>query len=150
VGERQTQLGLLLFPASFPPSSDLVNLLEPLLRRANKGSPTFAQISLEMCMVVDEHRAKALPKSSKGTIQRGVAYEVYKEEITKLYQTTHTGDIPKRSLQEIKGIVRECIEQAAKDNRDLSESTDLFSWGVNSLMATAIRNSLSKVNLGET
>ena len=101
-------------------------------------------------MVVDEHRAKALPKSSKGTIQRGVAYEVYKEEITKLYQTTHTGDIPKRSLQEIKGIVRECIEQAAKDNRDLSESTDLFSWGVNSLMATAIRNSLSKVNLGET
>ncbi|WWC93869.1 hypothetical protein V866_000705 [Kwoniella sp. B9012] len=148
VGSDQSQLGILLFPKSLTAPSDLLEKLSPLIDQANSDSPSFAQISKDMCLVVSES-TKRLPKSSKGTIQRGVAYEVFREEINQLYDHQNgQGDyLPKRPVEEIREEVKKIIENIAASKLrvdNLNENTDLFNWGVNSLMAIRIRTNLQK------
>ena len=128
--------------------------LAPLIAEANAQSPSFAQISNDMCLVVtNSSRLDAMPKSSKGTIQRGVAYETYKEEITTLYAAnagSNGQDKEKKSLEKIKEFVRDLIVKVSGEKCKVDElegETDLFTWGVNSLMATRIRGGLQKVSL---
>lgn len=156
VGADRPQLGVLLFPSVPPGPTDLLDQLGQLFVQANDASPSFAQISPEMCAIVaDPSRIAALPKSSKGTIQRGVANDVYKADIEALYEGTDAnnatnGDRPKKSLEEIRSFVRALVKRVAGDKAakgDLADDTDLFSWGVDSLMATRIRTAIQKVSL---
>lgn len=127
--------------------------LMPLIDQANRSSPSYAQISPDMCLVVDLERAKLLPKSSKGTIQRGVANEVYMEEIDRLYSGRVGGNVdesPKRSLEKIRRVILDAVlaiagERAQRDPIDLT--TDLFSWGVDSVMTSRIRTAIQKVRI---
>jgi len=106
-----------------------------------------------MCVAIGPKRGAQLPKSSKGTIQRGVANEVYKDEIDRLYDTgggesgSHT--IPERSVTDIRQFILEIV-QAITANRpsstQIDSTTDLFSWGVNSVMAARIRTAMQKVS----
>jgi hypothetical protein len=84
-----------------------------------------------------------MPKSSKGTIQRGVAYQTYKLEIDTLYAANADSrgqENDKKSLEAIKVVGEKCKVDELKDE------TDLFTWGVDSLMATRIRGGLQKVS----
>lgn len=94
---------------------------------------------------------KALPKSSKGTVQRGVAYDVFREEIDALYTTgSGTEEILKRAAEEIEQYLHDTIQTVAGPRRkalDLDRTTDLFSWGVDSLMATRIRTAIQRVGV---
>jgi len=105
-----------------------------------------------MCIIIGPERAAQLPKSSKGTIQRGVANEVYKEEIDRLYNGAPTGDsaspIVKRNVDEIRDLILNAISSVAGERAQkapMELDTDLFSWGVNSVMATRIRTAMQKV-----
>nr|XP_018263413.1 uncharacterized protein I303_04907 [Kwoniella dejecticola CBS 10117]OBR85571.1 hypothetical protein I303_04907 [Kwoniella dejecticola CBS 10117] len=155
VGSDQSQLGVLLFPREIPFPTNMMQDLAPLIDQSNVQSPSFAQITKDMCFIVN-NPAKLLPKSSKGTIQRGVAYEVFKEEIDQLYKEQGRGDAGsrKRSLQEIQLEVERHIKDAVASRLKLDKlgpDVDLFSWGVDSLMATRIRTSLQKhLNTGGT
>lgn len=107
-----------------------------------------------MCVVVSTERAAQLPKSSKGTIQRGVANEVYKEEIDRLYNGVisegSSDQIPRRNTDEIRKLAFETVTSVTGDKAGkapIELTTDLFSWGVNSVMATRIRTGLQKVRL---
>jgi len=105
-----------------------------------------------MCAIIDISSGKELPKSSKGTIQRGVANEVFKEEIQALYgggEEQGGPDLPKRSVGEIAEEVERIIVGVVQSKlkvEGLRMGTDLFSWGVDSLMATRIRNAMLKVS----
>lgn len=153
VGADRPQLGVLLFPRSPIDKEDVSTVLKRLLGQANQASPSFAQISEDMCLIVDVSKtAKRLPKSSKGTIQRGLAYEVFADEIKQLYtsDSIEQGGAPKRSLPEIEAVVKELITDVAGARSkvdSLHHSTDLFSWGVDSLMATRIRAAILRVSL---
>ena len=127
-----------------------------MLGEVNSSSPSFAQITQDMCKVVsDADRAAALPKSSKGTIQRGVAYEVFEREIKELYGEGANGDvdqgnIPRRTVGEITDAVRRLVREVGQGQgkcklQELEDETDLFGWGVDSLMATRLRARISKV-----
>nr|XP_019010654.1 uncharacterized protein I206_03956 [Kwoniella pini CBS 10737]OCF49435.1 hypothetical protein I206_03956 [Kwoniella pini CBS 10737] len=155
VGSEQSQLGVLLFPREIPASSSLLGDIAPLIADANASSPSFAQITKDMCYVVNS-TTKTLPKSSKGTIQRGVAYDVFREEIDQLYQERggQVETAPKRSLVGITIAVERIVKDAVASRLKvdtLGVENDLFSWGVDSLMATRIRTSLQKqLNTGGT
>ncbi|OCF34514.1 hypothetical protein I316_03555 [Kwoniella heveanensis BCC8398] len=154
VGSDRPQLGLLLFPRSSLSEitgTQLLDEMKPLLEEANKSSPSFAQISVDMCSIVTD-KTKALPKSSKGTVQRGVAYDVFKAEIEKLYEASAGGNeqtlIEERSKEEIARHIQAVISDVAASRLKvdgLKEDTDLFSWGLDSLMATRVRSSMQKV-----
>jgi hypothetical protein len=106
-----------------------------------------------MCVSIETERAAQLPKSSKGTIQRGVANEVYKEEIDCLYNGAPASDgsspMAKRNVDEIRDFILETVSSVAGDRAKktpIELDTDLFSWGVNSVMATRIRTAMQKVS----
>ena len=108
-----------------------------------------------MCTIItDPDRISTLPKSSKGTIQRGVANDVYRKEIEGLYDGTgglSSLEKRKRTLEEISAYVEDLVRRVAGEKTrksELDEATDLFSWGVDSLMATRIRTALQKVCFG--
>lgn len=153
VGSDRPQLGVLLFPRHLPPDDDLLEMLDDHIKRANESSPSYAQIAPEMCYIMtDSAKASALPKSSKGTIQRGVANDVFKAEIDGLYAGTGDksgGQKVKRSLDEMKVYIRDLILRVAgkrqKAGSGLVDDTDLFGWGVDSLMAMRIRTAAQKV-----
>lgn len=152
VGADRSHLGVLLFPGSLPAPTDLVAQLSPLIVKANLSSPSFAQVAEEMCLVVtDAQKAERLPKSSKGTIQRGLAYEVFRAEIERVYdeKSSEATAAPKRTLPETERIVTSLIESIAGTGRragPLDRTADLFSWGVNSLMAIRVRSAMLKVS----
>jgi len=106
-----------------------------------------------MCLSIGTERAAQLPKSSKGTIQRGVANDVYKEDIDRLYNGAPADDsastVIKRNADEIRDFILETVSSVAGDRAKktpIELDTDLFSWGVNSVMATRIRTALQKVS----
>ncbi|WWD19982.1 hypothetical protein CI109_104455 [Kwoniella shandongensis] len=147
VGSDKPQLGVLLFPTVGTTSHDINRALPSLLGEANRSSPSFAQISRDMCLLFEGQ--KTLPKSSKGTVQRGVAYNLFKEEIETLYteqqgaQTT----LAKRSTPQIQKLLKDMILNvtgAEHEAESLDQDTDLFSWGVNSLMATRLRTAIHR------
>jgi hypothetical protein len=105
-----------------------------------------------MCLSIGTERAAQLPKSSKGTVQRGVANEVYKQEIDRLYNGTPTDDsggpVAKRNADEICDFILDTVSSVAGERAQktpIELDTDLFSWGVNSVMATRIRTAMQKV-----
>ncbi|KAK4686150.1 hypothetical protein P7C73_g3978, partial [Tremellales sp. Uapishka_1] len=142
VGSDRSQLGLLLFPRDSLPA-DVQQLINPLLAEANALSPSYAQISADMCLIVPS--GKDLPKSSKGTVQRGLAYERFALEIERLYASTDgegAGENPVRNLGEIEEVIAGLVRRVA--GKPVERETDLFSWGVNSLMAIRIRAGMQK------
>ena len=154
VGSDRSQLGLLLFPRNDTPLESLLSAISPLIHQVNESSPSFAHIATDMCTSIKAERAEQLPKSSKGTIQRGVANEVYKEEIDRLYNGASTSDsagpIVKRNVDEIRDFILETVSSVAgfrAQKTPIEFNTDLFSWGVNSVMATRVRTAMQKVSL---
>ncbi|WRT66055.1 uncharacterized protein IL334_003007 [Kwoniella shivajii] len=108
--------------------------------------PAPIVISLDMCLIVKD-REKMLPKSSKGTVQRGLAYDVFGDEIYQLYNGDYEGSMEKRSLSEIARLIKGLIEDIASSKLKaaaLHSTTDLFNWGVDSLLATRVRSALQK------
>lgn len=154
VGSNKPQIGCLLFPRTFPPPSDLVKQLANLIAQANEQSPSHAQLGDEMCLVIsDPDRAAALPKSSKGTIQRGVAYDVYKDEIDAMYGESNGADGDKLDItgEELEKWLVDKVDEIMGDgkryNQDvLDAETDLFSWGVDSVKAARLRFAMMKVS----
>ena len=105
---------------------------------------------MDMCVVVSSDRISELPKSSKGTVQRGVANEVYRNEIQQMYsgQETSIQSLPKRNLTEVQEWILEAVQTSTgtpAQSAPLDISTDLFSWGVDSVRAARIRARMQKV-----
>lgn len=145
-GPNRDQLGLLVF---LKPDATLSRAdLDDLLAEANAASPSFAQISADMCFFIPSTDGKSLPKSSKGTVQRGMAYDVFKEDIERLYAGGAQREAPKRTIEEIEQHLKKAILDVAppRNGEKLGRDLDLFNWGVNSLMATRLRNTLQKVH----
>ncbi|KAJ9108879.1 hypothetical protein QFC21_000199 [Naganishia friedmannii] len=161
VGVNKTQIGCLIFPRAGDSLDKIQAELETLIQSANRQSPSHAQLGKEMCTVISsEKRASALPKSSKGTIQRGLAYDEFKPEIDRLFQQAEGGEVEsgkKLQLDELalrnwlKGRVDELIGSAKRsdDDEELQTDTDLFSWGVDSVKAARLRSAiLQNIDLG--
>jgi hypothetical protein len=155
VGQDRAQLGLMLFPRhEVSDTKDLLDTVLPAIHKANQASPSFAQIAPDMCLVItDPERAAALPKSSKGTVQRISAYEIYKTEIDGLYtQSSEDGDgcTYRGDIEGIRDRVKDFVLAVTRGKRSeeggLELTTDLFAWGVDSLMASRIRAAISKVS----
>jgi hypothetical protein len=164
VGVNQTQIGCLIFPRNIDQAGKLETELDGLIATANKEAPSHAQLGKEMCLVIESpERINALPKSSKGTIQRGLAYDVFKSETDRLYAPDPSGS-QERKLQlegeDLKNWLVERVQEIAgqiaghrqhSDNQEpLQADTDLFSWGVDSVKAARLRFIMAQVRPGDT
>ena len=145
-GSDRSALGALIVPTQ---ANITVKDLQSTLHEANTAVPTFAQLPPELLVVLQT--SDTFPKSSKGSLQRGRAYELFKDVIDKAYRVYEATDAPNghiaiRSHGEISDFITEKVEEIL-GRKPILPQADLFNEGLNSLQALRLRNLLQKVRI---
>ena len=166
-GANRAILGALVFasPDAVPEGApfddqrkiELLQQLQPLLKQINAASPPHAQLATEMIHLLSPSELPSVPRASKGTLQRGRAYQHYADLIDSVYVDFEEG----RSLHlEQNGGARKTLEGAeliawlqdkvhSINGAKLEPDTDLFVAGVDSIQSARIRAAIHQgVELG--
>ncbi|KAI0081390.1 acetyl-CoA synthetase-like protein [Panus rudis PR-1116 ss-1] len=120
------------------------NRIWPFVEEANKLAPTFARIFKEMILVTDP--AKPLPRAGKGTVQRKLALQTYKDEIEQLYDAIADSADAKGIAPPQHWTVEEVLQWLSRhvttinDGQEVKQDLDMFEQGLDSLSATFLRN----------
>ena len=130
--------------ASHISNQELLNAIEPLVKRLNSDSQDHARIFLDM-LVPLPHQDQPLEKSSKGTINRRAADARFKQAIESAYDTQgeeKSIDVKDGELSHyLTGLIQSITSQSA----ELTEDVDLFSYGVDSIACMRLRNQLKQL-----
>ena len=153
VGNGRPYPGALLFrsPASTDMTEeDVLNALWPSIEKLNIESQGHAKLS-RSTLVIMPKGAHVLPKSSKGTIMRGEAEKMYANNINQVYngRLSSPKDGPLRqnvisniSDEDIPITILNIIKDVVPTEEVISEDTDLFSIGVDSVASMQIRSQM--------
>jgi thioester reductase-like protein len=139
VGQGKFQAGLILEPVQFSAddtmAQNLIRNIWPTIESVNRETVAHGRIAKHMVRISD--RAKPIPYSSKGSLQRGQFLKLYEREIEALYdadnhrETVHLNFQSKDSLSKsLEDIVRSLWAVS-----DLGPDTDFFNAGLDSLQA---------------
>lgn len=120
------------------------------LQEANRIAPAHAQIAPELVVILASD--DIFPKASKGTMQRGKAYQAYAGVIEQAYKRYEASDMhdgtslklqlaPSELLDYILDKLRETMRQ-----QDVTADDDLFNLGLTSTQALRVRNVLRTVS----
>lgn len=149
-GVERSQTGALVIlsdtvnPAT--PRSELVKLVGPAVELANSEAPSHSRLTEEMLVFLPADTA--IPRADKGSFIRRKVYAEFKDVIDCAYSDLEGGSGGSRAvgaLGEMRSHIRELIASIAKSSDGLEDDTDLFSYGLDSLAATRIRNALQRV-----
>lgn len=128
--------------------------LLPVIEEANKIAPAHAKLSPELLVVLSPH--ESFPKASKGTLQRGKAYEAYAKVIDQAYKRYEStaatdGDTAKLRLapSELLEYILERIRETMQ-TKEVQADDDLFNLGLTSTQALRVRNLLKTVGHAAT
>ena len=150
-GNGRPYPGALIFrsPASAHlAEEDLLNALWPSIQRLNDGSQGHARLLRSMLLIMPKE-SPALPKSSKGTIMRGQAEDTYERNINQVYAGNPQSRNDKPSHEDIQSVIPDedvaitilnIIKDVIHTKEVISEHTDLFSLGVDSIASIQIRS----------
>jgi thioester reductase-like protein len=157
-GNARPYPGALLFrSADVEGTSDrhVLNEISPTVERLNAESQSHARIPRNM-LIPMPHDRKGLEKSSKGTVLRRTAEERYTDSIAAAYVDNRTSseEIPDDQVSgEIRRIVTSVVSQNhSNDNNPstLTDDTDLFAYGVDSVASIQIRQAISRLVPGQS
>ena len=110
----------------------------------NAETQSHARIPRNM-LIPMPFREDALEKSSKGTIIRTKAEERYSKTIDAAYSSTTITEGPKVPDQELPKVILQIVESVVGKGEGLTEQTDLFSYGVDSVACVQIRHSVMQL-----
>lgn len=146
-GQNRPSLCCLIFPSTQHEQNnrkELLELLQPTISKINASTPSFGHLSTDMITFVSD--AYQLPKTSKGTVQKKKADQVYSALIEKLYAPGTDEESNSRSrfdrsklLEHLRSLV--CASSNLK-SENLQDDSDLFALGINSLQAARIRSQI--------
>ncbi|SJK99612.1 related to LYS2  len=152
-GAGKPQTGCLILPSDLAHEEglsreDLMSKVWPVIEQANAEAPTHSRLLPEMVefLPYDTH----IPVATKMSILRPACYAKFKDLIESIYARFDQTDaeVEKRTLprEELEAYVFATIAKALGPGRSarLDRKVDLFAFGVDSLQATRIRNSLQK------
>lgn len=153
-GNGKPYAGALIFrseEASSKSDDEVVANIAPSIERLNKESQSHAKISQNMLIPVT-YRKNGLQKSTKGTMIRTQAEKHYAQEIEAADNVKLLFDGWKMVDAEIPQAVHEIVASVVGNvnTEHLSDHTDLFSFGVDSVASIQIRHSLSRLAQGAT
>lgn len=158
-GDGRPQTGALILPSEQGAelSKDKKKYIEavwPVIADANSNAPSHSRILPEMVDILPY--GTEIPVATKMSILRPACYKKFSSIIDAIYERFERGTgEPKRDISskpEMESFLTGTILKALGDKAgpDLSPSTDLFSYGVDSLQATRVRNVISKsLELGD-
>jgi thioester reductase-like protein/aryl carrier-like protein len=123
--------------------------ISPIIEKLNRESQSHARIPRNM-LIPMPHAEHSLEKSSKGTVLRGKAEERYVENIAKAYDNVLPDGAPQQVLDEqvpiaIRKIILNVVggRTTEQDQETLTDDTELFAYGIDSVGCIQIRHALS-------
>lgn len=148
-GNGQPYPGALLFrsqQAANISDADLLEQIWPQVEKLNYESQYHARMPKYM-LVPMAVTVEPLEKSSKGTILRGTAEKRFAKEISEAYEQTQGGDLsPDVPDEQLESVIHEAVSSVvAGKGGELSNNTNLFSYGVDSVAGMQIRGRLRKL-----
>lgn len=124
---------------------DIVERIWPAVEDGHKAMPAYGQLSKSMVRVLPADAD--YPRTDKGTVIRQALYRDYSQLIEETYEReeTITGSLV-LSKPELKAFIREQLQQIlpTKATGALTDDTDFFGLGMDSLQATQLRSVIMK------
>ncbi|KAI0843104.1 L-aminoadipate-semialdehyde dehydrogenase [Hypoxylon sp. FL0890] len=148
--------GLLIFPsekARDMSKEDLLNALQPLIASGNGAAEKFGQISMEMVEILPF--GTSYPRTDKGTIIRAATYRSFEAVIESVYLRFETHDDARdgaRKAIDLPGLVAYLLDMFTHTIgvKGLTEETDFFECGTDSLQAVATRAKIMReIDIGD-
>ncbi|EMC91304.1 hypothetical protein BAUCODRAFT_152577 [Baudoinia panamericana UAMH 10762] len=147
-GNGQPYPGALVFRSQHAiglSNADLLQQVWPRMEKLNAGSQDHARIAKAMLLPMPVLE-RPLEKSSKGTILRNAVEKRFKQEIESAYSqaegTEDAANVPDESLPD---FIRETVSAVVAKPGKLTDTTDLFSYGVDSVAGMRIRTKLRRL-----
>ena len=149
-GNERPYPGALIFRspvAAYMADDDILNALWPSVEKLNAESQGHARLSRSMLIIMSKE-IPVLPKSSKGTTMRGQAERTYARDIDRAYsgrpQSPKDGPLhgdtqSSVSDEDVAITTLNIIKNILHTQEVISENTDLFSIGVDSVASVQIR-----------
>jgi acyl-CoA synthetase (AMP-forming)/AMP-acid ligase II len=144
--------GALIFPAEeeeIKAGAEFEEVVWDIIRGINAQGQDHTRIARDMVVILPKD-VEPLPKSSKGTLLRNVAYERLGKQINAVYNigfSTTDGDVltQNSSKREVLKVVRKVVQTVAGGRQELGDDSDFYRHGVDSALCTRIRGRLQKV-----
>jgi thioester reductase-like protein len=155
VGAGRFQTGLLIEPnwdmlGDHVDPNDLIDQLWPTIERANFESPSHGRVWRSKVAIA--RKSRPFIRAPKGSVVRRTTCELYQAEIDALYSNEanaeQLGKLPEGTdIDGIKHYLRRAIQLAGLNvPGDVSDETDFFTFGVDSLQVLALSSLLSSVS----
>ncbi|ORY46225.1 hypothetical protein BCR35DRAFT_356262 [Leucosporidium creatinivorum] len=151
-GTSRTQIGALIILSPTVPTtlsrSEILSLLRPTIELANEASPSHARLSEEMLLILPA--GTKVPRADKGSFIRRKVYAEFKDQIEGVYAAVEGEGGEEESKEELGGqeeverMLFELVKNVAGSEEGLERETDLFAFGLDSLMAGRIRNKVQR------
>jgi aryl carrier-like protein len=154
-GAGRPNLGILVVPAAslaHATADEVRELVWPVVERAQASAEGYARISKEMVCVLPVDCA--CPRTDKGSVIRQAFYKAFAAEIDAAYDAADkgSGEVRVMSEPELRKFLREALGQVtgrALDKETVSDDTDFFVLGLDSLQALQLRSRiLRSVDVG--
>lgn len=150
VGNGRYCAGVLVFLSISQEEARNLNLWEdlwPKIEATISKYPSHVRCFISNCSFVTNQ--PPLPRSSKGTLMRGVVEKMLAELIDRVYGIgpleNMAPDGPSSlALENAKELVRGTVGQVLKSGQHLEDEDDFYTHGVDSIMCTRIRASLEQ------
>lgn len=149
-GSGKSQLGMFVVAselAATKTSEEVIDAILPMIAVENMVLPAYAQLSRDMIRVLPF--GTEYPQTDKGTLVRQAFYRMFQEKIDAVYLEAESRSSGTRMLegQELRDFIREQILELSSnpdDSQAISDDTDLFSLGIDSLQSTRLRAKILK------
>lgn len=138
-------------PLSPEEREQIIDRIWENVQTANKDCPAHARVAKENILLVDP--SKPLPRAAKGTVQRAAALVLYEEEIEKFYADREAQNLfTSRLALSLTGMtdpdavstkLGDLISEITRWNTSLSNDTDFFSLGMDSLQVLQLSRQLN-------
>ncbi|KAI1322759.1 male sterility protein-domain-containing protein [Xylariaceae sp. FL0255] len=147
-GAGRDSLGVVVIPsssASLLTTAELFDSIEFSLTAGNDKLPAYAHVTLDSVILKDAHFE--VPTTAKSTIMRFRILELCRDDIERHYSRRDLGKSVKGSVSDdaVTSFVRASVNTVLKlDEGELSDDTDFFTIGMDSLQASHIKSRLLK------
>jgi len=146
-GSGKSRLGMVIIASDAAAELDQSTMLDRLwstIEKENNDAPAYAQLARETIVVLPA--GTVYPQTDKGTLIRQAFYKQFSDQIAALYLSLEASASGTLVLNdsELRQYLREKITALVPgvESADLVDSTDLFSFGIDSLQSSRLRGTI--------
>ncbi|TKA82448.1 hypothetical protein B0A49_00047 [Cryomyces minteri] len=144
-GTGKARLGMMIVPSAATSglsSDEIVDSIWPVVTAANSVVPGYAMLSRDMIKVLP--CGTEYPRTDKGTVIRQAFYKQFAKQIDESYEEITSSEALSLSEAELRAYIRASLIPLLelKDPSALTDDTDFFSMGMDSLQTTRLRATL--------